>query len=204
MISHFLYISDSDFEDLIKNISACLKEKDVKAILALRWGRSVRGDPRDVLHHMFWEGDIMKFAPSSCQSIFKKIERMDVIPTIDDFYKNYTKRKPIITEDIIHREFESLNIFLKSIRHSLWDLEKDYKTDSLTSLSSELENIFYQAHNMNESIQNAILEFSEMQSIGKIKYLCNGIFKMPLSYKTWNAWDTTSYGAKQLIQLDTS
>ena len=173
-ISHFPHISDSDFENLITKISAGLNEKDVKAIEALRWGRDVSRDPNyTLLHIMFWEVEIVKFAPSSFQSVLKRIEGMDVIPIIDDFYKNYAKPKTI-TEDIIHDEFESLHVLLKSIQLSLWALEIDYKIASLTSLSSELENIFYQAYNMNESIQNAILDFSEKESIGKNKYLCYG------------------------------
>ena len=167
-ISHFPHISDSDLENLIKKISASLNEKDVKAIEALRCGYSCHNDPRGILLQMLQDGEIIKCAPSNFQSVFKKIERMDVIPIIDDFYKNYIKPNTI-TEDIIDHLFKSLNIFLKSIQHSLWDLEVDYKTASLASLSSELENIFYQAYNMNESIQITILEFSGIEPIGKIK-----------------------------------
>ena len=168
-INHFPYISDSDFENLIKKVSSSLNEKDVKAILALRCGHSVRDDPRDILLQMFQDGEIMKCAPSNFQSVLKKIDRMDVMPIIDDFYKNYTKPNSI-TEDVIDHAIESLNIFSKSIQRSLWDLEIDYKIASLTSLSSELENIFYQAYNMNESIQSAIMEFSEMESIGRSNF----------------------------------
>ena len=167
-ISHFPYISDSDFENLIEKVSASLGEKDAKAILALRCGYSIRYDPRDVLLQMFRDGEIIKCAPSNFQSLVKKIERMDVIPIIDDFYKNYTKPETI-AEDSIDHVFDSLNIFSKSIQHSLWDLEVDYKIASLTSVSSELENIFYQAYIMYETIQNAILEFSDIESISKIK-----------------------------------
>ena len=39
---------------------------------------------------------------------------------------------------------------------------------ALISLSSELENISYQANNIYKSIQNAILEFSDTQSTGMI------------------------------------
>ena len=167
-ISHFPYIYDSDFENLIKKISASLYEKDAKAINALTCGHSFHDDPRDTLLYMFRKGEIIKCAPSNFKSVFKKIERMDVIPIIDDFYENYTKPKTI-TEDVIDHVFESLNFFSKSIKHSLWDLEMDYKNTSLNSLSSELENIFYQAYNLYESIQNAILEFSDLESIGKSK-----------------------------------
>ena len=166
----FFYISDSDFEDLIKNISSDLKEKDLKAILALKWDYYIN-KPRDVLLDMFQKGQIMKFAPSTFQSVLKRIERMDLIPIIDDFYKYHNKPK-VISDDTVHHHFESLHILLKSIRYSLWDLESDYKIAALTSLSSELENICYQAYNTYESIQNAVLEFTEMQSMGKSEYLC--------------------------------
>ena len=170
-MSRFLHISDSEFEDLIKNMSSDLKEKDLKAILALRWDYRVCDDQRDVLLHMFREGQIMKFVPSTFQSVLKRIERLDLLPMIDDFYKNYKKPK-VISDDIVHHHFESLHILLKSIHFSLWDLESDYKIAALTSLSSELENLFYQAYNMNESIQNAVMEFTELQSMGKSEYSC--------------------------------
>ena len=165
MISHFPYISDSDFEILIIKVFAYLKENDVIAILALRKGRH-KIYTENILLHMFCNNEIMKFSPNSFQTLLKKIERNDLIPIVDDFYKNCTKPK-IITEKTIDQQFISLDDFMTSITSSLWALEIDYTITSLTSLSSELENIFYQAYNMNESIQNAILEFSEKQSIGK-------------------------------------
>ena len=168
-MSQYLHISDSDFEDLIKNISSDLKEKDLEAIQALKWDYHVNDDPRDVFLHMFWEGQIIKFTPSTFQSVLKRIERIDLLPIIDDFYKKYNKPK-VISDDIVHHYCESLHILVKSIHFSLWDLESEYKISSLTSLSSELEKIFYQAYNTHESIQNSVLEFTEMQSMGKSEY----------------------------------
>ena len=166
MISHFPYILDSDFENLITKISACLKENDVKEILALRQGHKIHDDPRNIFLDMFHEREIMKFSPGSFQTVLKKIERKDLIPIVYAFYNNCTKPK-IITEKTIDHEFESLHDFMISITSSLWDLEPYHKIASLVSLSSKLENIFYHGYKMYESIQNAILEFSEKQSIGK-------------------------------------
>ena len=65
----------------------------------------------------------------------------------------------------IQNELKSLHLIMSSITSSLYDL-MTFKIASLISFSSVLENIFYLAHNIYQSIQDAIMEFSGTQSRG--------------------------------------
>ena len=169
-LSNFIHITDSDFEGLILKVSAHLKEKDEKSILALRQG--LADCLKNPLIHLFRKGQIIKSVPSSFQTLLKKIERMDLMPIVDDFYKNFTKPN-VVTKISIQNELKSLHQIMSSITSSLYDL-MTFKIGSLIRFSSVLENIFYQGHNIYQSIQDAIMEFSATQSRGMMSTIANG------------------------------
>ena len=147
---------DSDFEDLV---SAGLKVEDDKAIVALT---QLYSHPSNFLHNMFHEEQIMKSVPSIFQTVLKKIKRINLIPIIDNFYKNFTDP----TEESIHHKFESLHQIMTLITTSLLDLEYNYKSVFLISLLADMEKVFFQANWIYESIQDTLLEFSDTQPTG--------------------------------------
>ena len=166
LLSPLLYISKPDFEQLVNQVSAAFTEEDEKAILDLRQGHKRYNCPSN-LQEMFYEKEILKSVPGSFRAVLKNIKRMDLLSTVEEFYNNRTK-PIIITESTVCQQFESIHEIMASVITSLWDFEEDIQTSHLTTLSSELENIFCHAYILYESIQGAILEFSVKQSKGKI------------------------------------
>jgi len=120
------------------------------------------------------EKEIIKSVPSTFRSVLEKIERVDLLSDVDNFYDNKHSNPKFSNDERINHGLESLYEVLNLIIASLisFQLNLDHQSNSLSSVLTDLEKVFYKAYTVYEAIPEAIQKFPLGQARGKWSLEC--------------------------------